>query len=183
MRSVVEYNQDKQNGFADFYAPDGSFMYRLRFVDGVLKGYTWKNLSGGFEPEKPVTKATTEMVCYYPNGRESVRVSLKNGLYHGRYRSFYPGGQKYRETEFEDDQEIKTGRYYYPSGNIREEINQIGDERYGAYFLYYENGRKKLEGSYLDGLRDGIWHRFDGNGKQQETLFYHYGTLYEIRKD
>lgn len=183
LRNVVEYNQDKQNGFGDFYAPDGSFMYRLRFEDGVLKGYTWKNQAGMFEPEKPVTKSTPEMVCYYPNGRESVRVSLKNGLYHGPYRSFYPDGRKYRETEFEDDQETKTGRYYYPSGKLREEINFIGDERYGAYVLYHENGRKKLEGRYLDGLRDGIWLRFSAYGKQLETLFYHYGTLYEIRKD
>jgi uncharacterized protein len=183
VRSEMEYDRDKQNGFGDFYAPDGTFMYRLRFVDGTLKGYTWKNLSGGFEPEKPVTRATTEMVCYYPNGRESMRVSLKNGLYHGQYRSFYPNGQKFRETEFTDDQETKTGRFYYLSGKTKEEISFLGDERYGSYVLYHENGQKKLEGNYLDGLRDGIWHVFDASGKQKDTLFYHYGTMYDIRKE
>jgi antitoxin component YwqK of YwqJK toxin-antitoxin module/Tfp pilus assembly protein PilF len=176
-----EYDQDQRNGITDYYAMDGTFMYRLRFVEGSLKGFSWKDQAGRFVAEHPVTPATTEVLCYYPNGKVSVRFSIKNGLFHGMYRSFYNSGRIMRESRFEDDRIEGIDRIYLPGGKLYEETTFLGDERYGSYSLYNENGIRRLEGQYLDNNRHGIWHVNDNTGKPVHTLVYNYGTLYEIR--
>ena len=54
------------------------------------KGYTWKNISGGFEPEIAVTAKTSQIITYYPNGSISARISLNRGMYHGKLVTYYP---------------------------------------------------------------------------------------------
>jgi antitoxin component YwqK of YwqJK toxin-antitoxin module/Tfp pilus assembly protein PilF len=177
----IHYANDKRNGYSDYYAPDGSFMYRLRFVENTLKGYTWKDLQGNYLPEKPVTAATTRFTTYYPNGKPSAHVELKNGLFHGKYQSFYANGNPFRHVTNENGDLVGEERFYYATGAIREVIHYVYDKRYGTYTLYYENGKKQLEGNYLENQRDGIWHVYDMAGRETATLSYFNGEMYDMQ--
>ena len=88
MSRELNFSDDERNGYSDYYAPDGNFMYRFKFEDAILVGYTYKDKTGKIMPDIAVTKSTDKIVAYYPNGKVAVRFGLKNGLYHGEFRSY-----------------------------------------------------------------------------------------------
>jgi antitoxin component YwqK of YwqJK toxin-antitoxin module len=181
-RRVMHYEDGERDGISDYYAPDGSHMYRLRHIDGVLKGYSYKDRSGAFMPETNITTATNSITCYYATGQISFSANFKNGFYHGKVTSYYPNGVKMFESDNEfDDYNGKTVDYY-SNGKVRESISYSNDIKHGQYLLYHENGILKMEGTYCAGNETGEWKVFNDSGKHVETLKYHNGDLYEIAK-
>lgn len=180
-REIMMEN-DERNGFSDYYAPDGTFMYRVRYQNSVIKGISWKNSSGGFVPETPVNQKTSQVVAYYANGKVSARILLKNGLYHGKFISYYPDGKPMREIEYLFDENTGVSREFYPDGKLLQVATYLNDELNGPYTAYFPNGRVKLSGSYTANSEHGEWHAFDEGGMETETLFYHHGDLYEVVK-
>ncbi|MBN2813439.1 MAG: tetratricopeptide repeat protein [Bacteroidales bacterium] len=171
---------DDRHGFSDYYCADGNFMYRIRYAYGSIKGYTYKNQDGKFVPEIPVNKETKQIVTYYPNGKVSANISLKNGLYHGRLTTYYNTGKIQYESDFMNDDNHGIHKEYFPDGRLREELNYLYDERHGPYTLYDAVGSVLLKGNYLDHARHGEWIVCDSNGKVTEKLYYDHGELFEI---
>ena len=176
----LNFSDDERNGYADYFAPDGNFMYRLKFKDAVLIAYTYKDKTGKIMPDIAITKNTNRIVAYYPNGKVAARFGLKNGLYQGEYRSFYITGVPLRESLYDNDDATGLEKSFYPSGKLQETINYINDDRSGSYCLYYENGRKQLEGNYIANTRYGEWHVYNKEGRETETLLYTNGDIDEI---
>jgi antitoxin component YwqK of YwqJK toxin-antitoxin module len=179
----ISMEDDERNGFSDYYAPDGTFMYRVRYLNNMIQGISWKNNSGAFVPEIPVNQKMNQVVAYYPNGRVSAKISLKSGLYHGKFVSNYPDGKPLRESEYLFDENVGVTREYYPDGKLLQVATYRNDELNGPYTAYFPNGRVKLSGSYTSNTEHGEWHAFDESGRETETLFYHYGDLYDMVKN
>jgi antitoxin component YwqK of YwqJK toxin-antitoxin module/Tfp pilus assembly protein PilF len=177
------YSNDERTGFADYFAPDGNFMFRMRFGKNTIKGYTWKDGKGNLKPEICVTEKSAQIIAYYPDGHISVKLGLKNGLLHGSYRSYYPNGNIMRESEYENDQCTGVEKNYYSDGKLLEVIHYSQNERCGPYVRYYDNGAMYLQGNYLEDVRHGEWQVYDRSGKESETLFYYHDDLYEIRRE
>jgi antitoxin component YwqK of YwqJK toxin-antitoxin module len=178
----ISMEEDERNGISDYYAPDGSFMYRVRYQNNVIQGICWKNSSGGFVPETPVSWKTSQVVMFYPSGKVSARISLKNGLYHGKFISYYPDGKTMRESEYMFDESTGVTREYYPDGQLLQVATYLNDELNGPYTTYRPNGKMKLSGSYTANSEHGEWHVYDESGRETETLFYQYGDLYDLVK-
>jgi uncharacterized protein len=176
----LNFSDDERNGYADYFAPDGNFMYRLKFMDGVLIAYAYKDKTGTITPDIAITPNTNQVLAYYPNGKVSARFGLKNGLYQGEFHSYYNTGIPLRESMYDNDDAAGLEKNFYPSGKLRETINYINDDRSGSYCLYNENGRKRLEGNYIANNQDGEWHVYNKEGKETETLLYHNGNIDEI---
>jgi uncharacterized protein len=176
----ISFSEDERNGYADYFAPDGNLMYRLKFNYGSLVSYAYKDKTGRLLPDMAIDKNTKQIVAYYPNGKVAARFELKNGLYHGEFRSFYITGVPLRESLYENDDAIGLEKSFYPSGKLQETINYVNDDRSGSYCLYYENGRKKLEGNYIANTRYGEWHVYNMEGRETETLIYNNGDIDEI---
>lgn len=178
----ISMENDERNGYSDYYAPDGTFMYRVRYRNNVIKGISWKNSSGGFVTETPVNRKTSQVNACYPSGRVSARISLKDGLYHGKYLSYYPDGKPMRESEYLFDENTGVTREYYPDGKLLQVATYLNDELNGPYNAYFPNGKVKLSGSYKANSEHGEWYAYDEGGSETENLFYQYGDLYDIVK-
>lgn len=178
----INMENDERNGFSDYYAPDGTFMYRVRYQNNAIQGISWKNSSGGFVPETLVNQKTSQVIAYYPNGKMSASIYLKNGLYHGKFVSWYPDGKPLRESEYLFDENTGVTKTYYPNGRLLQVATYLNDELNGPYTTYYPNGKIKLTGSYTAQNEHGEWHAYDESGRETETLFYHYGDLYDLVK-
>ena len=179
--SITMYINDQKHGNSDFYAPDSSFMYRFIYYENFLKAYTYKNASGAFVPEKQVTPATTEVVCYYPNGKISARIALKNGLLHGESLTYFPDGKTMYRKMFKNGDFEGPFKSYYANGKPKEVINFHNDERNGPYALYYENGQKRKTGQYIAGQAYGEWLIYDEAGKLVNTIYYDNDEIYDIK--
>jgi antitoxin component YwqK of YwqJK toxin-antitoxin module/Tfp pilus assembly protein PilF len=176
----INFKDDERNGYADYFAPDGNLLYRLNFNNAVLVSYSYKDKTGKFLPDMAIDKNTKQIVAYYPNGKVAARFGLRNGLYHGEYRSFYITGVPLRESLYDNDDATGLEKSFFASGKLQETINYINDDRSGTYCLYYENGKKKLEGNYLANTRYGEWHVYNTDGRETETLLYNNGDIDEI---
>ncbi len=155
-------------------------MYRLKFKDGALVAYAYKDKTGRIIPDIAITKSTNQILAYYPNGKVAARFGLKTDCTRGNSAHFISPGVPLRESLYENDDATGLEKSYYPSGKLQETISYINDDRSGSYCLYYENGRKQLEGNYIADEKYGEWHVYNKEGKETEILLYNNGDIDEI---
>ena len=176
------YVDEKRNGNADYYSPEGIFMYRIRFVDNIPKAYTYSDKSGNLIPEIAIRDTTSKIITYYPNGHVSANISLYRGLYNGRFTSFYSSGTRLREATFKLDDNEGYEKNFYPNNKLRELINFTADSKNGLYEIYYENGNKQKTGNYFMDNEEGEWKTFNTDGSIKDILTYRNGLIYEIKQ-
>jgi antitoxin component YwqK of YwqJK toxin-antitoxin module len=157
-------------------------MLRMRYENNTIKGYSWKNSSGNFVPEILVTGKTNQIITYYPNGKISAQIALKNGLYHGKLFTYYMTGSPLRESELMNDELVGVHKEYYQNGKLREVITFANYEKNGPYELHHQNGKIRLAGNFQNNAEHGEWHVYEESGKETELLYYHYGQLYDMVK-
>jgi uncharacterized protein len=175
------YIDDKRNGNSDYFSPEGTFMYRIIFVDNIIKAYSYPDKTGNMIPEVPITDATTEIKTYYQNGNVSAIIPLYRGLYNGKFISYYSSGSKLREATFKLDEIDGYEKDFYPNNRLRELINYSSGDRNGLYELYYENGKKQKTGNYFMDNEEGEWKVFNNDGSVKETITYRNGVTHDIK--
>ncbi|MCX6281172.1 MAG: hypothetical protein NTU51_04360 [Bacteroidetes bacterium] len=178
---VIEWADDTREGKSDYFAPDGSFMYRIIYWADVIAGYTCCGPDGKLLPVKPVTSETTEISTSYADGKPSMKAGLKSGCYHGKFTSWYPGGNVMKEATYVDDDEEGLFKVWFQGNILKESITYKNGYRNGKYSLYYPGGSLRLKGSYYYDEEDGEWELYNENGKHTATYIYNSGKLYEIR--
>jgi len=177
------YVDDKKEGSADYYSPEGILMYRLIYSDNTIKAYSYADKTGKMVPEIPVTDTLGRIVAYYPNGKVSASISLSHGLYNGKFTTYYSTGSLLREEIFQAGLNHGYDKSYYPDGKLRELINFSYDNRHGLYELYYENGKKEMSGNYFMDNETGDWTNFTREGGIKAKLKYKNGIVYEITRN
>jgi antitoxin component YwqK of YwqJK toxin-antitoxin module len=179
--SKVPFTNDQRHGIAEYYAPDSSLMYQFTYFENVLKSFSYKNATGKLVPKKPVTLQTSQVLCYYPNGKVSARISMKEGLYHGPFITYYPNGKIMQEKNFVNGDLEGSCKYYYANGKLKEFISYHNDERQGVYERYYENGQKHESGQFLAGQSMGEWKIYNQAGKQVNTAYFSNNEIYDFK--
>jgi antitoxin component YwqK of YwqJK toxin-antitoxin module len=178
---IINYVDDQKHGNADYFARDSSFMYRLIYSENVLKAYTYKDVKGVFLPEIPIDLNTKEIVCYYPDGKISGRMTLKNGEFDGVSKSYHPNGKIMSDRMFSNGNLEGIFKYYFENGNLQELITFENDERHGSYELYFENGKKQMTGQYIASQEEGAWNIYNQTGKLVNTIYYDNDEIYDIK--
>ena len=93
---------------------------------------------------------------------------------HGKYQSFYPGGQIFEESNYVKDSLDGVRTLYYENGKVQS-IEQLQNGKYiGKYQKFSETGQLILEGDYVDNEMSGIWKGFYDTGElKEEVTFAH----------
>ena len=84
----------------------------------------------------------------------------KNGLFDGKWESFFENGDQWRTFHYEDGLKVKLWSVFYDSTGMRHsETNYENDLRHGQYQEWYENIviRPRAEGLYKEGVKDLLW--------------------------
>jgi len=84
----------------------------------------------------------------------------KNGLFDGKWESFFADGDQWRTFHFEDGLKVKLWSVFYDStGTRHSETNYENDMKNGQYQEWYENIiiRPRAEGLYKDDVKDLLW--------------------------
>jgi antitoxin component YwqK of YwqJK toxin-antitoxin module/Tfp pilus assembly protein PilF len=181
LQRITMYVDDQKHGNADYFARDSSFMYRLIYFENVLKAYTYKDAKGNFLPEKPIDLNTREIVCFYPDGKISSRMTLKNGELDGVSKSYHPNGKIMSDKMFSNGNLEGVYKNYFENGNLQELVTFKNDERHGLYELHYESGKKQMTGQYIAGQEEGTWSIYDQADKLISTIYYDNDEIYDIK--
>ena len=84
----------------------------------------------------------------------------KNGLFDGKWESFFADGDQWRTFHYEDGLKVKLWSVFYDStGTRHSETNYENDMKNGQYQEWYENIiiRPRAEGLYKDDVKDLLW--------------------------
>ena len=84
----------------------------------------------------------------------------KNGLFDGKWESFFADGDQWRTFHYEDGLKVKLWSVFYDStGTRHSETNYENDMKNGQYQEWYENIiiRPRSEGLYKDDVKDLLW--------------------------
>jgi len=105
----------------------------------------------------------------------------KNGLYDGKWESFFDNGDQWRTFFYEEGIKVKLWSVFFDSTGVRHsETNYENDLKHGQYQEWYENiiVRPKEEGLYKEGVKDLLWTYWN---EFQEKRFEEWrdGVLYD----
>ena len=84
----------------------------------------------------------------------------KNGLFDGKWDSFFENGDQWRTFHYEEGLKVKIWSVFYDStGTRHSETNYENDLKHGQYQEWYENiiVRPRAEGLYKEDVKDLLW--------------------------
>ena len=105
----------------------------------------------------------------------------KNGLFDGKWESFFENGDQWRTFHYEDGLQVKLWSVFYDSTGMRHsETNYENDLRHGQYQEWYENIviRPRAEGLYKEGVKDLLW-TFWNEFQEKRFEEWRDGVLYD----
>jgi antitoxin component YwqK of YwqJK toxin-antitoxin module len=118
-------------------------------------------------------KPSTEIKVYNPEDNslfEQYTLLLPDSIRHGVYRSFYPSGKTYEESEYKNGKLDGLRTLYFENGNPMVKENHKDGRFEGLFQSFYENGQLNLEGYYLEGSMEGEWRRYYDTGEVMEVF-------------
>jgi antitoxin component YwqK of YwqJK toxin-antitoxin module len=127
--------------------------YMLRKKDQVKHGpYKKYTLDGQLLEEGVYEEGEVNGIRKkYVDGKIAAIETVKEGVFHGLYQSFYPNGGVNSEGFYDEEQMVGVWKRFYKNGQVLEEVTFEDNIENGPFKEYYENGNIKAEGAYLNG--------------------------------
>lgn len=172
---IAKYEDDVKDSMAVYYGTDGAVRLKLRYVNGILMGYTYVGKDGKDVPEVPLPHETGMIVAYYLNGNKSFEGAYKKGSRDGKVTYYYPDGKVQWGFNYVDGWAEGKQSYYYPNGKVEREQEQMNDDLHGLIKYYDENGVLKKEQNYYMGYLNGLSKVYDGSNVKVSN--YYFGVL------
>ena len=91
------------------------------------------------------------------SSKVQVSTTLKDGLFHGPWESYYYNGQLRRKTTYSNGELDGLFEQYNENGQLSEKISYSNGEFDGPFERYDENGQVEDKGSISNGERCGEW--------------------------
>ena len=105
----------------------------------------------------------------------------KNGLFDGKWESFFEDGDQWRTFHYEEGLKVKMWSVFYDStGTRHSETNYENDLKHGQYQEWYENIiiRPRAEGLYKEDVKDLLW-TFWNEFQEKRFEEWRDGVLYD----
>ena len=176
---IMLISEDKRTGYS-YYFTGNEMAYRLNFFEDMLLSYSYLDSKGNFIEDVRIDSSTSMIRCYFKNGKKSTESEIKNGIYHGARKDYYPDGQVEYTGNYLEGENHGEFRSYYPGGSLRSESHYKYDELSGPYRLYYPDGKLMISGSYEVNEKNGEWKFYNKDGSLKKTVRYIYGKAYEM---
>ncbi len=182
-KSKVLYVDDKRQGVAYYYYPDGKLKQTIPFKDNYAHGISFEYAPDGriinvitFRYGRPVeTEAINRYDSqgkkqgiwreYYDNGQIKWEATYKNGVLDGYYKEYSPYGTLVKYERYKNGQKIiekqpENSTSKTLSGNIR-----LVEE-------YYPGKKLKHVGTYSDTIPVGLHKYYSPDGKLDSAVWY-----------
>ena len=95
-----------------------------------------------------------------------------DGLRHGHYIEFWPGGKKKLEGEYNNGQRQGLWTGWYDTGQKQSICSYQDGKSHGHSVVYYSNGNKQEEGDYREDQQDGPWITWYENGQKKTAVHF-----------
>src|SRR3989344_8243216 len=203
--AVIPHQEGKPHGLVVEWYPSGALKSQRQFFQGLLHGDGKNPAMISYDEKRNILEVVDFRegqpvgmhIRYHANGKESYRLSYKNGKKEGKEQFFSEEGVLLGEGLFQKGRAI--GRHYreYANGNLAylaefdgegtllepiaefnedgQKIRQFfsqGDKLEGAYLEWYPDGTPKLERQYIEGRMDGEQREYFPSGHLKVCAHY-----------
>ena len=169
----------ERHGKSHYYSSEGDLQYVKFHEHGYFVGYSYNDENGKLKEMIPLENESGMIKAYFPNGKLSAEVDVKNNSYVGVAKRYYKSGQ----LEISDPNELglSNGKYesYYPNGQLKEEATLNNENYDGKRTLYYANGNKMMELNYIEDALFGKAFFYSEDGKLIKELKYYNSEIIE----
>ncbi len=162
---VIPYKNGKIHGKRMFYSPTGKLQLIRYYHNDKIIGYSYNDTNGNLKPMIALENFTGQIKGYFDNGKPSMELELKNGVFINEFKAYYYNGQLERHVQYKDGDYHGVSSFYYPDGTLKKEKDYRHDLLHGASKKYYPNGKLKEEISYLHDDRNGKATYYDEKGE------------------
>jgi antitoxin component YwqK of YwqJK toxin-antitoxin module len=191
--SEIWYRNNKREGVAVFFHPDGKLFCKLIYKDGgehtISEGYDSKG--------KPLNcgnlKDGNGTLLYYDPVTDHLvsNVAYVNGKKEGDFFLYYQSGELYKKGVYKANELNGPVRAYYKNGKVWQQGTFVNSKIDGDFIIYYRSGRVKFEQQWVNGtllaakqfdVRGNIIAEATMTGKEQyHEKRYDYDELGRIR--
>jgi antitoxin component YwqK of YwqJK toxin-antitoxin module len=169
---------NEPQGVFKHYHPNGKIKAVQEFNDdgsSIIEMH-WENgnigARGSYNADK---ERHGKWIFYYAGGERQKETTYNNGIIEGLETAYYKNGQKLTEIYYENG--VKQGEYtfYFDNGNVREKGVYENDQKHGKFEVYYPDGSLDEKGFYRDDRKEGDWLVSNQDGKF-DTVEYRAGV-------
>lgn len=107
---------------------------------------------------------------WYRNGHLLAEGEYRNGTPHGRFAEFDEKGRIMEEKFFDDGAMHGTHIIYFASGEVNEKINYNRGKLHGVLKTYYPNGKLLSQQQYDNDMPVGVFSIYRKNGKLKRRV-------------
>lgn len=172
--------EDKKNNSSFYYANNGDLREVRYYEHGKYIGYSYHNKTKKLVDTIYTLKGEGEIIAYYYNGNISSQYTIKNRVYQGVYKIFYPDGKLQEERIYDFGAESGPIKEYYPNGKIKRIANYNNGELHGQVLEYNTNGTVKLKENYKNDVKQGSCEYFNKIGKRTNAYIYYNDEVFSI---
>lgn len=181
VKSKVLYVDDKRQGPAYFYYPDGKLWRKAQYKDNYIHGQVFEYAPDGrlitiytYRYGNPVESTSINRFDslgrrqgiwreYYPNGQLKWEATYSHGKLDGYYKQYSEYGTLVKYQRYRNGQLIKES-----AARVKEQ--EKGNLRFVEE--YYKNGKLKHAGAYSDTIPMGIHKFYDTTGRLVRAVWY-----------
>lgn len=202
IRYEGQLKDGENTGVFKFYYPDGTLKSVQYYVDGEFEGWqsyydpkgvlhSEENVSGDITHEHisydengkmkehiKIQPGQFEFVTHFSNGKPARRLTMMNGIEHGKATWYYPDGKVNSEGEFFNGERHGKWIWNHPNGKRYSETEYIHGKIHGTEKDWFDDGTLETEATWVNGQRHGDLREYHRTGKISFLRKYENGELH-----
>lgn len=139
-----------------------------RIVETHPTGKSKRILWTRSDSANPLAGAVREKRFHF-NGRLESEARLKNGQYHGSYRSFWENGQIHSRGKYREGKKEGKWESFFGKNSVAERTHYRQGLRSGPHQEFHPDGFLAAVGAFEKDRPLGLWRRYHGSGTLAES--------------
>ena len=166
------------HGKTTYFSSTGEIGAELIYINSTLVAYSYLDASGDKKTVDFPKNETGEVVCYYQNGNESLRFSLKNGMRDGTWTLSFENGQEHYISNYAEGMAEGDFMEFGMDGTLWSSVQYRFGEYDGQLIENYVDGKPAASIEAFQGSFHGPGTFYDKEGAVTLTGNYVYDSFY-----
>jgi antitoxin component YwqK of YwqJK toxin-antitoxin module len=170
--SRINYLDDEQQGYTEYYHGNGKIDYEQRFNEGWIRDITQFDTTGKILTTASFPKGTGDFEFKLYNGKTYIKGSYQNNYLNGEYKILFPDGSLSAIQYYRIGSLDSIYKSFYYGGQLAVEGKYMHGNKQGEWKYYHENGKLQYRETYVDGVLNGKVTLYNEEGSMDKEIEY-----------
>lgn len=166
------YVNNEENGYVEYFHPNGKVDYEQRYEEGWMREFTQYDTSGKVLSTTFLPQGNGDFSFKLYNGKPYINGSYRNNRLHGEYKIYYPNDAVSSVQYYRWGYHDSTYKHYHLNGKLAGEGQYRHGNKNGTWKTYYENGKTEQVETYVDGSQEDKFLQYNEDGTLDKEGLY-----------